>query len=57
VGWEPELHRLMDVDKVGPRMLSINERRFCSVRYFNDSATGRTWFGSWMTTIVDANTG
>jgi hypothetical protein len=47
------LLRLPDVDRLSPRMLGIDERRFRSVRYFQDTAT-KAWtrFEPWMTTIV-----
>jgi transposase len=52
------LLRLPDVDKLSPRMLGIDEHRFRSVRYFQDTAT-KAWirFEPWMTTIVDLDTG
>ncbi|GAA5192264.1 hypothetical protein GCM10023346_13820 [Arthrobacter gyeryongensis] len=47
-----------DVDRLSPRMLGIDERRFRSVRYFQESES-KTWtrFEPWMTTIVDLDTG
>ncbi|MEV7638270.1 ISL3 family transposase [Pseudarthrobacter enclensis] len=52
------LLKLPDVDKLSPRMLGIDEHRFRSVRYFQDTAT-KAWtrFEPWMTTIVDLDTG
>jgi len=52
------LLKLLDVDKLSPRMLGIDEHRFRSVRYFQDPAT-KAWtrFEPWMTTIVDLDTG
>ncbi|MEO5315806.1 transposase [Pseudarthrobacter sp. CC12] len=46
------------MDKLSPRMLGIDEHRFRSVRYFQDSAS-KVWtrFEPWMTTIVDLDTG
>ncbi|GAC1377725.1 MAG: ISL3 family transposase [Pseudarthrobacter sp.] len=52
------LLKLPDVDELSPRMLGIDEHRFRSVRYFQDSASGAwTRFEPWMTTIVDLDTG
>lgn len=52
------LLKLPDVDELSPRMLGIDEHRFRSVRYFQDTASG-VWarFEPWMTTIVDLDTG
>ena len=52
------LLKMPDVDALKPRMLGIDEHRFRSVRYFQDTATGAwTRFEPWMTTIVDLDTG
>lgn len=52
------LLRLPAVDNLSPRMLGIDEHRFRSVRYFQDSTT-KAWtrFEPWMTTIVDLDAG
>ncbi|MGO4859649.1 ISL3 family transposase [Arthrobacter sp. 2MCAF14] len=49
---------LPDVDQLSPRMLGIDEHRFRSVRYFQDTES-KAWtrFEPWMTTIVDLDTG
>ncbi|WP_426938646.1 ISL3 family transposase [Pseudarthrobacter sp. S3] len=50
--------RLPDVDLLSPRMLGIDEHRYRSVRFFQDSGT-KAWtrYEPWMTTIVDLDTG
>ncbi|MCQ6272317.1 transposase [Pseudarthrobacter sp. R1] len=55
---EAYLLKLSDVDQLSPRMLGIDERRFRSVRYFQDPST-KAWtrFEPWMTIIVDLDTG
>lgn len=49
---------LPDVDQLSPRVLSTDEQRFRSVRYFQDPES-KVWtrFEPWMTTIVDLDTG
>ena len=49
---------LPDADALAPRMLGIGKHRYRSVRFFRDPAT-KAWkrYESWMTTIVDLDTG
>ncbi|WP_461186837.1 transposase family protein [Arthrobacter sp. Z4-13] len=52
------LLQLPDMDRLSPRMLGTDERRFRSVRYFQDPSTKACpRFEPWMTTIVDLDTG